>query len=454
MDEKELKKLIERGETETAEFKGSLGLKDEIGEEVSAFSNSKGGLVFVGVNDKKEVIGVQIGKKTLSDLANYIKTHTDNHVFPKISVEEIEDKPVMVLGIKESGEKPVFFKGKAYGRIGNSTHKLSASEIRTLAKESRENFYWDGQICKEALISDINEDKIKWFLRKAKHERNFDVGEETPVNETLERLELMKDGKLTNAAVLLFRKNPQKFFLQAETRCARFKGTEPLEFIDMKVFGGNVFDQRDNAIEFVKEHIKLHAKIVEAERAEKWEYPIDAVREAVTNAICHRDYGISSNVQIRIFDDRIEIWNPGTLLNGLTIEKLKGKHESILRNPLIGKCFFLIKFVEQWGTGTNRIIKETINHGLPEPIFEDTQSSFILIFRKYKISDEMLAELNERQRKAIDYLRAYGKITNKEYMQVNPNITVRTAFNDLSGMVEKGIIKAAGEKKYRYYTLA
>ena len=143
----------------------------------------------------------------------------------------------------------------------------------------------------------------------------------------------------------MFGKNPQKIFLQAETRCARFKGIEPLEFIDMKVFGRNILDQRDDVVEFIKEHIKLHAKIVEMERAEKWEYPIEAIREAVTNALCHRDYQISSNVQVRIFDDRIEVWGCGPLPKPLTIEDLKKKHDSVLRNPLIGRNFFLIKFI-------------------------------------------------------------------------------------------------------------
>jgi len=136
-------------------------------------------------------------------------------------------------------------------------------------------------------------------------------------------LNLIKKDKLTNAAILLFGKNPQKFSLQAETRCARFKGTEPLEFIDMKVFGGNIIDQREDALEFVKEHIQLHAEIKGIERIEIWEYPIEAIREAATNALCHRNYKISSNVQIRIFDDRIEIWGCGPLPEPLTVEDLK-----------------------------------------------------------------------------------------------------------------------------------
>ncbi len=189
------------------------------------------------------------------------------------------------------------------------------------------------------------------------------------------------------------------------------------------------------------------------ERIETWEYPIEAIRESVSNAICHRNYETASNVQIRIFDDRIEVWGCGPLPEPLTPENLKREHKSILRNPLIGKCFFLIKFIEQWGTGTNRMIEQCVEHGLPEPLFEEVAGDFVVTFRKYNISEEILHELNERQKKAIEYLLKYKKITNTDYRELNLNISDRTALNDLNELVDKGIIAAKGEKRYRYYIL-
>jgi len=230
----------------------------------------------------------------------------------------------------------------------------------------------------------------------------------------------------------------------------RFKGIEALEFIDMKIFGGNIIDQREDAVEFIKEHIKLHAEVIDTKRVEKWEYPIEAIREAVTNAICHRDYRINSNVQIRIFDDRLEIWGCGPLPDPLTVEDLKIEHNSVLRNTLIGRCFFLIKYIEQWGTGTKRIIDSCLEHGLPEPIFKMITNNLVVIFKKYKITDEMLKELNYRQQKAIEYLLKHDKITNRKYREINPDITDRTALNDLNQLVNKNIIVPKGEKKYRY----
>jgi len=156
-------------------------------------------------------------------------------------------------------------------------------------------------------------------------------------------------------------------------------------------------------------------------------------------------------VQIRIFDDRIEIWNPGNLLNGLTVQKLKGKHESVLRSPLLAKNFFLIKYIEQWGTGTNRMIEWCLNYDFPEPVFEEIGGSFVVTIKKYEVTEEVLLSLNERQKKAVEYLLKNKKITNKEYRELNPNISDRTALNDFNDLVERGIITAIGVRKYRYY---
>jgi len=439
-------------ESEEMEFKLSLTEWRDIVETVSAFSNTKGGTIKIGVADDREVIGVTVGKNTIEKLANQIKQNTDPSVFPSIVTEEKDGKEVIVIHVKEGEAKPIFAFGRAFKRVGKTNQRLGYEEIRRLSIQTSK-VYWDGQICKEATLDDIDDAKVTWFLRKAKFERNFDVEPETPGEEALERLKLIKGGKLTNASILLFGENPSRFFMQAETRCARFKGTKPLEFIDMKVFGGTIINQREDAVAFVKEHIKLHAKIIDTERVETWEYPIEAVREAITNAICHRDYEIASNVQIRIFDDRIEIWGVGPLPEPVTVKDLRKKHDSVLRNPLLGEALFLIKFIEQWGTGTNRIIEECLNHGLPEPLFEEITDSLVLTFRKYRITEDALDELNERQQKVVNYLIKHGKITNKEYRRLNPNVTDRTALNDFNELIRKSILLAKGEKKYRYYVL-
>lgn len=447
----DLKGLIKQGESEIIEFKESLQLKNEIGETVSAFSNSRGGIVLIGIADTERIIGVEIGKNTMEEIANYIKRNTDPQVFPSIGIEKIKEKRIIVIEVQEGKEKPVFFGDRVYKRVGKTNQRISSSEIRKLALEGRK-VYWDELICEEASLRDIDEKKVRLFLRKAEFERRLEIDTTISVKEVLKRLNLIKDNKITNASILLFGQNPQRVFLQAEVRCARFKGTEPLEFIDMKVFGGNIIAQREDSLEFVKEHIKLHAEIQGTERVERWEYPIEAIREAITNAICHRDYEISSNVQVRIFDDRIEVWGCGPLPVPLTVEDLKRKHDSVLRNPLIGKCFFLIKYIEQWGTGTNRIIKGCLNHGLPEPLFEEIAGNLVVTFRKYRVTEEILKEISEEEKIIINYLKEHEKVSTKEGVELL-KISRTTMFRQLKSLEKKGIIKKKGKGRSTFYIL-
>jgi len=451
----DLKKIISQGESETIEFKKSPSESKEIIKTISAFANTKGGRIFVGVSNSGKALSVEIGKDTVERLVNQITQNTDPKVHPHITVEKIDEKQIIIVKVKESSDHLVLAFGRPYKRVGKSTLLMSKDEYeRVILEKHKDKLYFDSQICKEATLGDIDNIKVKRFLERASFERRLDINPDINPKETLGKLNLIKKDKLTNAAILLFGKNPQKFFLQAETRCARFKGTEPLEFIDMKVFGGNIIDQREDALEFVKEHIQLHAEIKGTERIERWEYPIEAIREAVTNAICHRNYKISSNVQIRIFDDRIEVWGCGPLPEPLTVEDLRKKHDSVLRNPLIGKCFFLIKYIEQWGTGTNRMIKKCLSSGLPEPLFEEISGNLVVTFRG-KITKEYLEglELNKRQIVAMEYIKKIGKITNKNYREIFPEISNETARFDLNTMVKKRLLNKRGEKKGVYYTL-
>lgn len=360
-------------------------------------------------------------------------------------------------------------KGLVYKRFDNyrQLKKEAFESLKVFLKEKgididkekiKSSYKFDNQICLQATLQDINAEKMREFLRKARVERNLDIEVNISLKEALKKLELLVDSKLTNAAVLFFAKNPQKFFLQSEVRCATFKGVDvTVSFIDMKVLQGTIDEQIEQAVKFVLNNIKKSAWTVPGRipREEKWEYPPEAIREAITNAITHRDYESTANVQIRIFDDRIEIWNPGGLPEGLTVKKLKGKHESKPLNPLIAKMFFMIKYIEQWGTGINKMIQQCKIDGLPEPQFEDTKSSFIVTFRKSKISLDAMQklDLNQRQQRIIEYLKKEKFITSSKYSEIF-TITDRTARNDLTELVKKRVLIRRGRgKKDTYYEL-
>jgi ATP-dependent DNA helicase RecG len=227
MNTKEIEKLIQQGEGQTVEFK--LRPSEEIGKAISAFANSNDGHIFVGVSDAKDIVG--ISEKMEMQVAS-IAHSCKPSIYPEIRKTEINDKTILVVNVKRTGCIHAY-KNIAYRRVGSHDQPLSPEEVINFARNTGQ-LGFDDLICETATIDDIDEERIKWFLRKAAVERNLDIDSETPKSEVLSRLDLMVNQKLTNAAVLMFGKSPQRFFLQARIRCARFKGTTPLDFIDMK----------------------------------------------------------------------------------------------------------------------------------------------------------------------------------------------------------------------------
>lgn len=449
--------LIRQGESENLEFKESLSLRDEIGKAISAFSNTNGGVILVGVTDVGSVIGVDIGANTIENEAGYIKRQTDPQIFPFIKVVDVDGKNTVAIEVEESSDKPVFFKKYAHKRVGKSNQRMSSSEMRRLAHEDKPKLLWDERICEDAGLEDIDEEKVRWFLIESKKQRRLDISKDAPIKEALMRLKLMQNGMLTNASILLFGKSPQQFFIQSEVKCIRFKGikvTAPM--IDMKVMEGNLIDQVREAEKFIFNHISLASWIEDRkiQRQEMWEYPPNAIREALVNAIAHRDYISTSKVQVRIFDDRMEFWNPGRLPVEWGIEKLKVEHESMPFNPLIAKCFFWVKYAEDVGTGTNKIIEWCVDRGLPEPEFEFTGTSIVVTFRKSRLTSEFLEQLglSDRQKNVIQYLKEHDKIDRKTYSEIY-NIGKTTAYKELANLIDKGLIEMIGKGRSIFYKL-
>jgi len=272
MRAQEILHLIEQDESDSLELKRSLGERREVIETAGAFANGSGGIILVGVSPNKEIIGIQIGIDTLESLANTIKQNTDPAVLPSISVAQIENKQVIIIQVYESPVKPVLAYNKAFKRVGRSNHILSSAEIAKLALEST-GTSWDAGILKGIDLSSIDEQVVRKFLAAASRKRNLEIEPQTPLREAMEKLGLLREGKLSRAALLLFGTNPQREFLQAVVRCARFKGTKPVDFLDMQVIEGDLIDQVTDTIRFIQKNISLSAEINELQREEKWEYP-------------------------------------------------------------------------------------------------------------------------------------------------------------------------------------
>jgi ATP-dependent DNA helicase RecG len=442
-------------EGQTVELKESLGERREIVETCAALASAQGGRIYIGVRDDGTVVGVQIGKGSLEGLANDIAQNTVPKLVPAITTVQEAGETVIAVEVAENPTKPVSAYGRAYRRSGRTNQVLAASEIAELYFTSR-GVTWDETVRADATLDDIDAEKVRKFLSRARSERQWEIDAQTPVEPALRQLNLTKNGQLTIAALLLFGKNPQRFLLQAKMRCARFKGDDEVEFLDLKVIEGDIIQQVEEAMAFVRRNTSMAAKIEgKLERTERWEYPPDAVREAITNAVCHRDYADSGNVVVRVFDDRLEVSNPGGLPAGMTVEDLKQPHESRPRNKLVADAFFLIKYIEQFGTGIRRIINDCQEAGVPEPEFESRGDAFRTVFRRVVSARKRFAgqALKEGQLKALQQVLDAGRISRVEYEQI-AGVKSATAKREISDLVKKRILAKKGSGTNYWYEMA
>lgn len=267
--------------------------------------------------------------------------------------------------------------GLIRGRFGTPEDlvaELYASLVEYLA--AKELLRWgpfDAAPCEDAGFDDLDLERMNRFVGTARRARQFPLAENTPPEPLLEHLNLMNKGRLTNAAILLFGKAPQRFLLSSEIKCAHFHGTQVAKPIPShQVYKGTVFELVDHAVDFVLSKIALsvgtRAESIQAPVA--YEIPKEVVTEAIVNAVAHRDYTSAGSVQIMLFADRLEVWNPGRLPPPLTVERLRAPHESIPGNPLLARAMYLVKYIEQMGTGTLDMIERCASAGLKEPEFE------------------------------------------------------------------------------------
>jgi len=449
MDKKELGIILREGEDQFTEFKESFDKEAKI--TAVAFANTKGGRIFIGINDKNEASGVEISKESLKEWINEISQSTEPTIIPEIDSFEINGKKIVIITVKESSLKPVAFKGICYIRIKNSNKKLSPKEITELHLQTIGES-WDSHIINVELDV-LDEKKIRDYIALANESGRRKI-KENPM-EVMNKLGLIKNNKPTLAVVLLFSKNLQKFVSQAKVHCGKFKFSK-IEILDDSMIENNLIEQVDEVIDFIKKNIKIKFVIKDKpRREEKWEYPLDALREAVINAIVHRDYTLPSEIQIEVYDDRIEIWNPGELPQGIIIEDLyKKDHKSIPRNKLIAQIFYDIGFIEKYGSGTTRMLELCKKEGIFIE-FREISNGFSVIFRKDIFNEDYLRNLglNDRQIKAIYYLKEYEKLTSSEYAKL-VNISKRTARYDLENLIKlKILIKKGESKKLTYYKL-
>ena len=434
-------------ETENMEFKEKW--TDDSLKTICAFANTSGGELIIGVSDKGGIVGVKDIEKLIRDLPNKIRDKLK--ITPSISVEEKEGKEILHIKIFPS-TIPVSYEGKFYIRSGSTTQELKDTELAYFLLEKMGKT-WDS-LSSGFDISDIDFSTIEMFKNLAKN-RIPSIKEFDSVEKIFLNLKLFDENKkITNAGILLFGKEPQKRFISATVRVGRFKNSTHI--VDTVVIEGNLFKQVEEVMNAIKKHLNVRFEIKGVARQDVWDYPLGALREAVINALIHRDYLSPAEIQIKIYDDRIWIWNPGKLPPQIKLEELKKEHSSYPRNPLIANAFYLAGFIERWGSGTERMVQLCMEQGLPEPEYKEEFGGFSVYFYKDIYTEENLRKmgLNERQIRAVIYVKQKGKITNKEYQMIN-GIKERMATLELNQLVERGIFRRVGTTgKGTFYAIA
>ena len=451
--------LIQHGEGETVEFKEQWN--DHGLEALASFVNTKGGTLLVGVRDNGTVSGWTGDDRAQQVIINQIVEIL--RVQPAVSVERHQGKPVLAIEVKP-GTTLATCRGRYFQRVGNTTREIPAEQLGRyfIAKLGVQ---WDS-IADDYTLDQIDPEAIRRFLELAKNRLPF-AREDESIEILLQKLELIRDGKITRGAILLFGKNPQASFTSAQIHMGRFR--DAITIIDDKQLKGNLFSQVDTAVQLFQQYMQVRYEFGEKpekneplsamQRTEIWDYPVKALREAVINALIHRDYfQTGAEIQIRVYDDRVVITNPGSLPDGMTVDELRQEgHRSLPRNTLLAQVFYYGELLEKWGTGTSRMITLCRNHGIPEPEFSAHPDWFSVTFAKDFYTDEQLLAigLSDRQVKAVRHVREHGRITNTEYQTV-ADVLKRESSRDLAELVEKGIFEKPGRVtgKGTYYTLS
>jgi ATP-dependent DNA helicase RecG len=432
-------------ESQTVEFKESW--RDEYLKTVCAFANTDGGVLYIGVNDKGEVVGVNNAQKLIEDLPNTVMNTFV--VAIDVTAEEENGKRFVKLTIQKSNVA-LSYHGKFYIRSGSTTQELKGGALQKLLLKSN-NLYWDEIGVENTTFEDIDAETVNRFVIRATEYNRLPLGVNSKnMTQLFQNLKLLTvDGDLTRASILLFGKKPTRFFSCATFKIGRFRGTDPTDLIIQDRIEGNLFTMFEQVIDFLKSKYLLSPISYKGmQRVETLEIPDKAIREAILNSMIHRDYTSPAAISLRIYDPTVSIWNDGEL-EKLSIEDLSREHDSFQRNPLIADIFFRAGFIEAWGRGTLMIIEETTKNGLPKPTFQTRQGGFEIIFQRNvsQLSGKKIIEPNQkltlRQQKAVEFVKKNGSISNKIYQELT-GVSKRTATNDLTELVQNLVFEKQG----------
>ena len=441
--------LTASGESETLEFKTTTGTRREAAWTVCAMLNQRGGLVVFGVTPEREVMGQQVSERTIEELSAELRKIDPPASLSVDRVSVNDNIEVIVVSVSPGPARPYTYRGTAYRRVGNTTVAMSADKYnRMLVERMHSDQRWENQPATGWSIGDLVVDEVRLTVEEAiRRGRLGDPGSREPVD-LLRGLGLLRDGVLCRAAVVLFGSTERLEFEmpQCLLRVARFRGLDRMEFLDNRQFNGNAFTLLANAERFLRDTLPIAGRFEQDrfERIDEPLYPPLATREALANALCHRDYSIGGgSVGVAIYDDRLEVTSSGSLHFDLTPEKLFAPHESRPWNPLIARTFYRRGIIEEWGSGTLKMAELANGAGLPIPEIEDDGDGVTVRFRHGQFVPHR-GDLSERQEAILPLLdRADDGLTLREIQaRLAPTVSERQVRRALEGLRDARLVSA------------
>jgi ATP-dependent DNA helicase RecG len=427
-------------EQQNIEYKQSW--HDDYLKWVCGFANAQGGVIYIGIDDNGNIVGVDDYKRLMDDIPNKIKNSMGITV--EVNLHH-ENENYFIEIVTHSYSVPISLRGRYYFRSGSTKQELTGASLNEfLLRKSGKT--WDDVIEQRATFEDIDEKAVASFLQASEKAGRLPENEGLTLPELFEKLRLSENGQLKRAAVILFAKEPAKFYPNTFVKIGRF-GKDDADLLFQETEEGNLIVLLQAILQQLNH--KFLTRQIDFEgmnRIEKGEYPVPAIREMLLNALVHRNY-MGAPIQIRVYDNEISVWNDGGLPEGITEADLKKIHRSKPRNPVIADVCFKGGYIDSWGRGTIKIIDSCREANLPEPEMKDEQGGFLNRIFKNNLTKEQLIKLglNDRQLEATFFVKEKGKISNSGYQELF-SVSKATATRDLTELVEKyKIFKRSGD---------
>lgn len=437
-------------ESQNIEWKESW--RDEYLKWICGFANAQGGSIYIGVDDAGRVIGVQNGKRLLEEIPNKIQTNlgflADVNLLSKNNLEYIEI-------IVSPSSYPVSYKGEYHFRSGSTKQVLRGTALTEFIS-SKTGIRWEDSVIEGVAVEDLDKESFDIFRREAVRSKRMTKDDLNMSNaELLDSLDLLKDGKLTRAAVLLFHRTPQKWMFGTYTRIGKFGKGSDLQYQDEVI--GSLFMQAERVIELIYlKYLKAPITYDNLTRVETYPFPKDAVREALYNALVHSRWSAGIPIQIRIEDDAMYISNECVFPSDWTMESLLQRHQSRPYNPKIARAFFRAGYIESWGRGIQKIFEVCNEYGALQPEYVVHSEDIMLKLAAVSITDKHVLKLDSKaentalKMKIIEYLQNQPTATQKE-LQEALNETRTHIQKIVKELVGEGKIERKGGKRFGYW---